>query len=127
MPELKSMYSLGLPALSRRREPRIGVAGFIAVRPASPSAPDVLAVHDLSFRGFAIDTVRAVEPRTIACYRFEAAGIRPFTAMAVAAHCHQLPGMPERWRTGWEFREQAGLEQRIEYLLDLAVGVLTIE
>jgi hypothetical protein len=127
MQGLPFAHSLNLPELSRRREPRIEVAGVVTAYAGSPRTPEALAVHDLSFRGFGSDTVTAVVPGTVACYRFETRGAQPVTLHAVAVHCHRLDGTPERWRTGWEFPQQAGLDQGVEHLLDVAVGVLTVE
>jgi hypothetical protein len=125
MHDFDLQHALALPPLSRRREPRIDVAGTITVR-AAADAPDVLAIRDLSFRGFSIDTSRPVTPRATAQFSLQAAGVAPFTAVAVAVHCHRLQH-EERWVSGWEFPEQPGLDVAIERLLDVAVGVLTIE
>ena len=122
-----TLQALTLPPLSRRREPRISVTGAVILRAGAPGAPDVLGVRDLSFRGFSIDTPGPVTPRTTARFAFQAAGIPPFSAVAVAVHCHRLQVREERWVSGWEFPEQPGLDAAIERLLDVAVGVLTIE
>ena len=127
MPDFDLQHALALPPLSRRREPRIDVAGTITVRAASADAPDILAIRDLSYRGLAIDTPRPVAPRTCTRFVLLAAGVAPFTALAVAVHCHRLQAQPERWVSGWEFPEQPGLDVAVEQLLDAAVGVLTID
>ena len=120
-------YPQHLPALSRRREPRIEVGGAVRVRPAAPGTLDVLELHDLSFRGFSVDTPRPVAPRTRVLFQFEAADDPPVIAVAAAVHCHRLDGAADRWRSGWEFPEQPGLELAIERLLDRAVGILIVE
>lgn len=118
--------ALALPPLSRRRGPRMSVDGIVTVEAASPNAPGPLRLRDFSYRGFAIDTARSVAPQTKAQFTFIAAGQR-FTAVAVAVHCHQAQDQERHWVSGWEFPEQPGLDAAVDRLLDLAVGVLSVE
>ena len=46
---------------------------------------------------------------------------------AVAVHCFRQPETDAVFISGWEFDENARLDEAIERLINEAVGVLTIE
>jgi hypothetical protein len=116
-----------VPFASRRREPRIDVRHYLNARSLGPAGPVVLAVRDLGYRGFAIESAAAVVPRTRCRFAFANGGDVLFTAEAVAVHCYLQYGAKDRWISGWEFPEQDGLDERIEAVIDEAAGTLQIE
>jgi len=113
--------------LSRRRVPRVSIDESVTIVCVTPNIPVALAMRDLSFRGFAIETSLPVVPRAHAQFEFHARGDRLFVASAVAVHCYRRPDVDDRWVSGWEFPEQPGLDAAIERLIDESVGVLTID
>ena len=126
MSDLVNVHSAATPFVSRRRGPRVSVPSSISVCSISSNGPEVAAIKDLGFRGFAIETARPVSPRTTAQFEFRSNGNRLFVVEAVSVHCFQQPGS-DIFISGWEFDENAGLDVAIERLLSEAVGVLTIE
>ena len=86
----------------------------------SIGGPTVLAVRDIGFRGFSIETAEPVPPHMYAQFEFSAAAASFFlVADAVAVHCHSGPG-PGRWTSGWEFPEQPGLDEVLDRVIDSA-------
>jgi hypothetical protein len=112
---------------SRRREPRVEVDRTITVRTVSADGPTALAVHDVGFRGFAIETAEPIAPRTRSRFEFRSPDGPLFTADAVSVHCHERLDGSHRWVSGWEFPEQPNLDEALERLIDKAIGVLVIE
>jgi hypothetical protein len=113
--------------ISRRRGPRVSVPSSISIRSTSSNVPDVVAIRDLGFRGFAIETQGPVRPRTTAQFEISSKGAALFALEAVAIHCFPKPGADRAFISGWEFDENSTLSEAIERLIDEAVGVLTIE
>lgn len=112
--------------MSRRRGPRVNVRDSVSARTTS-TAFRVLAVRDLGFRGFAIETAEPVNRHTKASFEFFAGPAPLFSVDAVAVHCFYQPGSVGVFVSGWEFPELAGLEALVEKLMHEAVGQLTIE
>ena len=127
MSDLVKVQSGAAPFISRRRGPRVSVPSSVSVRSTSSKVPDVVAVRDLGFRGFAIETARPVAPRATAQFEFSSNGATLFVVEAVAVHCFRQPGTDAVFISGWEFDENARLDEAIERLINEAVGVLTIE
>lgn len=114
-------------AASRRRDPRVEVDPGIRVLTETPGGPIALSVHDVGFRGFAIETAEPVAPRTRVRFRFESPEGPLFTADAVSVHCHESLDGSGHWISGWEFPEQPNLDEALERLIDSALGVISIE
>jgi len=112
---------------SRRRGPRVSVPSSVSVRSISRNGPDVVAIKDLGFRGFAIETAAPVAPRTTARFEVSANGAALFVVEAVAVHCFRQPSSDGVFISGWEFDDDSRLDEAIERLINEAVGVLTIE
>ena len=127
MSDLVNVQSAATPYTSRRRGPRVSVPASVSVRATSSNGPEVTAIRDLGFRGFAIETRGPVAPRTSAHFEVCANGTRLFDVEAVAVHCFRQPGADGAFISGWEFDENAGLDEEIERLISESVGVLTIE
>jgi hypothetical protein len=127
MSDLVNVQSAAAPFISRRRGPRVSVPGSISVRAISSNGPDVTAIKDLGFRGFALETRGPVAPRTTALFEIVSNGSALFAVEAVAVHCFRQPGTDAVFISGWEFDENARLDEAIERLLNEVVGVLTIE
>lgn len=127
MSDLLNDHSVAAPFISRRRGPRVSVPSSIAVRSTRRNGPDVVAIKDLGFRGFAIETRGPVTPRTTTEFEILSNGAVLFAVEAVAVHCFRQPGTDASFISGWEFDENSGLDEEIERLLSEAVGVLTIE
>jgi hypothetical protein len=127
MSDLSSDQSAAAPFISRRRGPRVSVPSSIAVRSTRRGGPEVVAIKDLGFRGFAIETRVPVMPRTTARFEVSSNGAVLFAVEAVAVHCFRQPGTHGSFISGWEFDENSRLDEEIERLLSEAVGVLTIE
>ena len=126
MSDLINDHSVAAPYISRRRGPRVSVPSSIAVRATRRNGPDVVAIKDLGFRGFAIETRVPVAPRTTTRFEISSNGEVLFAVDAVAVHCFRQPGT-DAFISGWEFDENSGLDEEIERLISEAVGVLTIE
>ena len=127
MSDLVNVQSAAAPYTSRRRGPRVSVPPSVSVRATSSNGPEVTAIKDLGFRGFAIETRGPVAPRTTAHFEVSANGTPLFDVDAVAVHCFRQPGSKDVFISGWEFDENSGLDEEIERLIGEAVGVLTIE
>ena len=127
MSDLVNVQSAATQFTSRRRGPRMSVPASVSVRSTSSKGPEVTAIKDLGFRGFAIETRGPVAPRTTAQFEISANGTPLFTVEAVAVHCFRQPGTNAVFISGWEFDEDARLDEEIERLMSEAVGVLTIE
>ena len=127
MSDLIKVQSAATPFISRRRGPRVSVPGSVSVHSTSSNGPDVVAIRDLGFRGFAIETRGPVAPRTTAQFEVLSNGATLFEVEAVAVHCFRQPGADGAFISGWEFDENARLDEAIERLINEAVGVLTIE
>ena len=127
MSDLVKVQPAATPFISRRRGPRVSVPASVCVRATSSKGPDVTAIRDLGFRGFAIETSRPVAPRTTAHFEVSANGTPLFTVEAVAVHCFRRPGHEAVFISGWEFDEHSRLDEEIERLISESVGVLTIE
>jgi hypothetical protein len=126
---MKTLYDdarCSLPPVSRRRTPRVDVGDGVWSRALAPASLTVLAVRDVGFRGFAIETAEPVAVRLRARFAFGTGEGLSFEAVAVAVHCHRSLTGDGRWISGWEFPEQPGLDAAIERLMDDAVGILTI-
>ena len=105
----------------------MSVPSSVSVRSIGSNVPDIVAIKDLGFRGFAVETARPVTPRTTAQFEFSANGATLFTAEAIAVHCFRQPGVDAVFVSGWEFAEASRVDEAIERLINEAVGVLTIE
>jgi hypothetical protein len=127
MTELPDIDIHRSPFLSRRRAPRIQTGATVRIRAISAAGPDVFAVHDIGFRGFAIVTSEPVAVRTRICFAFSSSRTPAFTADAVSIHCHEDQSTPGFWISGWEFPEQPGLDTAIDKLVDAAVGAVSID
>lgn len=127
MSDLVNVQSAAAQFISRRRGPRVSVPSTVSVRSTSTNGPEVVAIKDLGFRGFAIETRRPVAPRTTAQFEISSKGAVIFAVEAVAVHCFRQPGSDAVFISGWEFDENARVDEAIERLIDEAVGVLTIE
>lgn len=112
--------------LSRRRGPRVNVRDTVSARTTS-SAFRIVAVRDLGFRGFAIETDVPVLRHSKASFEFFSGSTLLFAVDAVAVHCFYQPGSKGVYVSGWEFPEFAGLEALVEKMMHEAVGELTIE
>jgi hypothetical protein len=127
MSDLINVQPAAAPFVSRRRGPRVAVPASISVRATSGNGPEVTAIKDLGFRGFAIETRGPVAPRTTAQFEISSNGAALLAVEAVAVHCFRQPGTEAVFISGWEFDENARLDEAIERLLNEVVGVLTIE
>jgi hypothetical protein len=127
MSDLVKVQSAAAQFISRRRGPRVSVPSSVSVHSTSGNVPDVVAVRDLGFRGFAIETRKPVEPRTTALFEFCSSGEPLVVVEAIAVHCFRQPGTDAVFISGWEFDEDTRLDEAIERLMNEAVGVLTIE
>lgn len=115
-----------VPFASRRRAPRLAVRNSIWSRAVAPASLTVLAIRDVGFRGFAIETAAPVTIRSRVRFAFGTGTDVLLEATAVAVHCRRsLAG--DSWISGWEFPEQPGLDAAIDRLMDDAVGILTID
>ena|SRR5689334_13118326 len=127
MTDLLNANSSEMPFTSRRRGPRVLVRDTVTARVLDGAVPEIIAVRDLGFRGFAIETASAVPARTRGQFEFSSAEVPLFSVDAVAVHCFRQPGPDGAFVSGWEFRDFSGLDETIEKLMYEAVGVLTIE
>ena len=127
MSDLVKVQSAAAPFISRRRGPRVSLPSSICVRSTSSNGPEVVAIRDLGFRGFAIETRGPVAPRTKAPFEILSNGAPLFAVEAIAVHCFRQPGADGAFISGWEFDEHSRLDEAIERLINEAVGVLTIE
>ena len=127
MSDLVKVQSAAAAFVSRRRGPRVAVPSSISIHSTSSNVPDVVAIRDLGFRGFAIETREPVAPRTTAQFEISSNGAALLAVEAVAIHCFPKPGAERAFISGWEFDENSTLSEAIERLIDHAVGVLTIE
>ena len=127
MSDLVKVQPTATQFISRRRGPRVSVPSAVSVRSTSGNGPDVVAIKDLGFRGFAVETRGPVAPRTTAQFEFSSNGATLFAVEAVAVHCFRQPGADAVFISGWEFDENSRLDEAIERLINEAVGVLTIE
>jgi hypothetical protein len=127
MSDLVNIQSAATPFISRRRGPRVSVPTSVSVRSTSSNGPEITAIKDLGFRGFAVETRTPVTPRTIAQFEVSSNGAPLFAVEAVAVHCFRQPGTDTVFISGWEFEENARVDEAIERLINEAVGVLTIE
>jgi len=127
MSDLVKVQSAATPFISRRRGPRVSVPSSISVHSTSSNGPDIVAIRDLGFRGFAIETRGPVAPRTTATFEVSSNGAALFAVEAVAVHCFRQPGADGAFISGWEFDQDSRLDEAIERLINEAVGVLTIE
>ena len=119
--------SVHFPFTSRRGAPRLEVDGRISATWVALDGCRVLAVRNIGFRGFAIETDAPVELGLRRHFRFETFDGEPFEASAISVHCHRLHGSVNRWVSGWEFPGQAGLDNKIDQLMESAVGTLSID
>ena len=87
----------------------------------------MLKVRNVGFRGFAIETVDSVAPRTRARFHFSAGDCLLFDATAVAVHCHRSLDRRGHWISGWEFPEQLGLDEAVERLTDNVLSALSFD
>jgi len=115
-----------LPAVSRRREPRLFNEWLISVFPVSANGPAVVGLRDIGFRGFALETRQAVAPRTRARFVFAASQGPIVEADAVAIHCHLSLRNDDIWISGWEFPEQPDVDEAIDRLVDYVLDDLSL-
>src|SRR6185436_2611549 len=117
MSDLIKVQSAAAQFISRRRGPRVSVPSSISVRSISTNGPDIVAIKDIGLRGFAIETRKPVEPRTIAQFEFCSSGSPLVVVEAVAVHCFRQPGTDAVFISGWEFDENTRLDDPIERLI----------
>jgi len=115
------------PYASRRREPRVEVDGTISAVCLSVDGLQVISVHDIGFRGFAIETREPVAVRLRARFEFRSDAGALVVADAVSVHCHRSLTTADCWISGWEFPEQPGLDASLGQLVDGALDVLSFE
>jgi hypothetical protein len=115
-------FSSASVSSTRRHEPRFAVDGRLSILCIDAVSIDVLAVVDLSFGGFSIETNERIAPGVRHIFEIRSRGGLVVTAPARACYCRQ-GARRGTFRSGWEFVPLRDLDHDVERVLDAMPGL----